>query len=229
MPRIPAKPPAPKPAAAARKRAPGRPAGAVPDQREALLDVARLVFAREGYAGASLRSIAREAHVTPALASYYFGDKAGMLQAVIEQRVAPLMQTLSAALSAAGDAPLQQLEAFVRNYTATAAENPWLPQLIVREVLSEQGVLRDTFARRFAGGLTARLRELVQRAQQAGELRRSLDPPAVVMSLMSLCVFPFIARPLVSGALGIQVDAGSASRLAEHHWSLFLHGVEEGK
>jgi TetR/AcrR family transcriptional regulator len=201
----------------------------VADQRDALLDAARHVFAREGYAGASLRSIAREAHVTPALASYYFGDKAGMLQAVIEQRVAPLMQALSAALTAAGDEPLQQLEAFVRNYTATAADNPWLPQLIVREVLSEQGVLRDTFAQRFAGGLTARLRELVQRGQQAGVLRRSLDPPAVVMSLMSLCVFPFIARPLVSGALGIQVDAGSAARLAEHHWSLFLHGVEVSK
>ena len=74
-----------------RPRAPGRPAAAErrADPREALLDAAKLAFARAGYAGTSLKQIAQDAHVTPALASYYFGDKPGLLAAVIEQRVAP--------------------------------------------------------------------------------------------------------------------------------------------
>ena len=211
-----------------RRRAPGRPSGNVGDQRDALLDAAKFTFARSGFQGASLRSIAEDAHVTPALAAYYFSDKAGLLAAVIDLRVAPLVQGLLGAVLAAGDDPPAQLQAFVRGYTATAAQNPWLPQLIVREVLNEQGALRDEFAQRFAYGLTSRLRDVVQRGQQRGQLRPDLDPAAVVMSLISLCIFPFIATPMVSGALGIQVDEANASRLADHHWALFWRGVGEG-
>lgn len=215
----------PKTKAPTRRRAPGRPSGAPRDQRDALLDAARLAFAREGFAAASLRRIAHDAHVTPALPAYYFGDKAGLLAAVIDERVDPLVRALLEALAAAGEAPIDQLRAFVRAYTDTAARNPWLPQLIVREVLNERGVLRETFARRFASGLTARLRSIVEAGQRAGSLRRDLESPAVVMSLVSLCIFPFIATPLVSGALGIAVDEAHAAALADHHWALFLHGA----
>ena len=213
--------------AAARARRPGRPVAGPTDQRESLLDAAKQAFARDGYAGASLRAIARDARVSPALAAYYFGDKAGLLQAVLDLRVAPLAQSLQGVILSGGATALARLEAFVNAYTVTAARNRWLPQLIVREVLNEQGVLRDTFARRFAGGLTAQLRALVERGQADGSLRRDLAPQAVVMSLMSLCVFPFIATPMVSGALGIEVSESSAAALAAHHWALFLRGAGE--
>jgi TetR/AcrR family transcriptional regulator len=207
-------------------RTPGRPtaASAQTDQREALLDAAKITFASRGFAASSLRQIAQQAHVTPALASYYFGDKTGLLSAVIEQRVAPLAGSVTGALQ--GPAPaIERLRAFVHEYTETAARNPWLPQLIVREVLTDQGVLRDTFLTKFGGGLGAMLRGTIQQAQAQGDLRRDLDPPHVAMSLMALCVFPFIATPLVSGALGVRVAVDSAPVLAAHHWSLFLAGV----
>ena len=66
-------------------------------------------------------------------------------------------------------------------------------------------------------------------AQRAGQIRALLASPAVVMSLISLCIFPFIATPLVSGVLGIRVDEAHVATLADHHWTLFLHGVEEAQ
>ena len=209
-----------------RPRTPGRPAAAErgADPREALLDAAKHAFARDGFAGASLKQIAHDAHVTPALASYYYGDKAGLLAAVVEHRVAPAAGGIMGAL--AGEAPaIERLQRFVHEYTATAALNPWLPQLIVREVLNDQGVLRDTFVTRFGSGLGGVLRGAVAQAQAEGSLRRDLDPPRLAMSLMSLCVFPFIATPLVTGVLGVTVDPASAPALAAHHWSLFLSGA----
>ena len=213
------------PAAAVRKRAPGRPAAGGADPRDALLDAAKRAFASHGFAGASVREIAREAGVTPALANYYFGDKAGLLGAVIEHRVAPLAAALGAGIAAAGEDPVAALRAFVATYTATAARNRWLPQLIVREVLNEDGVLRDTFVSRFAGGMTGALLHAVRQGQRSGALRGDLAPEHVVMSLISLCVFPFIATPLVSGALGIRVDEANAAGLATHHLAVFLDGV----
>jgi hypothetical protein len=97
----------------------------------------------------------------------------------------------------------------------------------VREVLSEQGVLRETFITRFGGGLGGWLRGALAQAQADGALRADLATNHLAMSLMSLCVFPFIATPLVAGVLGVQVDEVSAPALAAHHWSLFLAGAEK--
>jgi AcrR family transcriptional regulator len=48
-----------------------------------ILSVARASFAAQGYAGTSLRSVGREADVDPALVTYYFRDKAGLLDAAL--------------------------------------------------------------------------------------------------------------------------------------------------
>ena len=112
------------------------------------------------------------------------------------------------------------------DYTATAAANPWLPQLIVREVLNAEGALREVFPRRFAGGMTAMLQRLVADGQQRGVFRAGLDPAHVAMSIASLCIFPFVAVPMVAGALGIDTSPARAADLAGHHLAVLLHGIE---
>jgi AcrR family transcriptional regulator len=52
--------------------------------RDAILQVARAAFARDAYAGTSLRAIAREADVDPALISHFFGSKAGLFIAATD-------------------------------------------------------------------------------------------------------------------------------------------------
>ena len=60
-----------------------RPAGS-PDTRKAILAAARTAFARDGYQ-TSLRGIARDAGVDPALVHHYFPDRATLFaKAVIE-------------------------------------------------------------------------------------------------------------------------------------------------
>jgi AcrR family transcriptional regulator len=49
-----------------------------PDTREAIVAVARRRFATRGYDATSLRSIAAEAEVDPALVIHYFGTKEGL-------------------------------------------------------------------------------------------------------------------------------------------------------
>jgi AcrR family transcriptional regulator len=46
--------------------------------REAILGAARRQFAEQGYEGATVRAIARDAGVDPALVAYYFGSKSGL-------------------------------------------------------------------------------------------------------------------------------------------------------
>ena len=101
----------------------------------------------------------------------------------------------------------------VADYTLMAARNPWLPQLILREVLTDGGVLRETFIGRFGGGLGGVLGGVLKQAQAEGALRRDLAVEHLAMSLISLCVFPFIATPLVAQLKEMEpgIKAGDAS------------------
>src|SRR5699024_558310 len=46
-------------------------------------------FAERGFAGTSIRAIAREAKVDPALVMHYFGDKEGLFRSALELPVNP--------------------------------------------------------------------------------------------------------------------------------------------
>jgi AcrR family transcriptional regulator len=65
-------------AAAAAGRRPGN-----VDTRGEIVEAAKRVFAAKGYDGASLRAVAREAHVDPALVHHYFDGKASLFVAAM--------------------------------------------------------------------------------------------------------------------------------------------------
>jgi AcrR family transcriptional regulator len=65
------------------KRGPGRPADGG-DRRTAILSAAREQFAATGYAAASVRGIARQAGVDPALVHHYFGTKEQVFVAAMQ-------------------------------------------------------------------------------------------------------------------------------------------------
>ncbi|MFN8097634.1 MAG: TetR family transcriptional regulator [Dermatophilaceae bacterium] len=66
-----------------------RPAGA--DTRGLIVEAARTEFAAQGYAAASLRSIARRAGVDPALVHHYFAGKTELFGEVMTLPVSPSM------------------------------------------------------------------------------------------------------------------------------------------
>ncbi|MDB6082609.1 MAG: uncharacterized protein JWN43_490, partial [Gammaproteobacteria bacterium] len=60
----------------------------VPESRnEELASVALDLFAERGFAGASIKQIARKANVNPALIYYYYKDKADLFRAAIVHAV----------------------------------------------------------------------------------------------------------------------------------------------
>jgi TetR/AcrR family transcriptional regulator len=67
------------------KRARGRPARSAMVDTEALLKSARQVFARRGFEATSVREIARDAGVDPALMAHHFGSKEALWTAVVKQ------------------------------------------------------------------------------------------------------------------------------------------------
>lgn len=206
--------------------APGRPqADRGRDVRAALLASARQAFSRHGFSAASLRAIAAEANVNPAMVHYYFGNKQGLYRAMLSEVLEPAIQRL-AQLSDAGSDECSFPERVLRLYAETMRREPWLPGLIARDVLSAEGPARRVFVdlvgQRVGGTL---LPGLIQQEMRAGHIRDDLDPRLTALSLLSLAVFPILALPVAGPILGYSLDPESLERLVSHNTKLFETGT----
>ncbi len=210
----------------ARRRRPGRPpvTATSPDQRARLLEAALACFVREGIAASTLRGIAAEAGVTPALAHYYFGSKQRLVDTVIEERLLPIVQGITAKLQAAGDDVGALVAGFVHGFHAAVAGHPWLPALWVREILNEGGELRALLLTRIAPLAPRLLAERFAAAQARGELNPELDPRLLVVSLVGLTIFPLAAAPIWR-PLFAAADLDNQA-LARHTFALLDRGLD---
>ncbi|MDR5804949.1 helix-turn-helix domain-containing protein [Caballeronia sp. LZ001] len=107
---------APATAFIAPRRARGRPAYSDAGGAEALLRSARSAFARSGYDATSVREIARESGVDPALVAHHFGSKAALWIAVVDQiadEAAPMIAKTADLRQTAGLGPRARVETAV--------------------------------------------------------------------------------------------------------------------
>jgi len=208
-------------------RGPGRPrqGDSAEDVRARLIAAATGLFSRRGFGEVGVREVATAAGVTPAMVSYYFGDKQGLYAAMLESVFERLIDRVAALARREAGAEGDPLAAFVRMHIATLAEEPWVPQLILREVLGGEGPLRERFIEDFARRMTATVLGLLGEGIAESRLRADLDPRLTVLSLMGLCVFPYLSHPVSGPVLGVELDESFRDRLTEHTVKLIAHGV----
>jgi AcrR family transcriptional regulator len=201
-----------------RRPRPGRPPRqrAQASPREALLDAAGRLFAERGPAPHSLRAVAAEAGVTPAMVHYYFGDKHGLVEAMLERALARVLERVR---------KVERFDALPATLTEVFGAHPWIAPLLVREVLAEGGSFRERFIESYASKVAFAVPAMLQREIDAGRLRADLDPRLAFVSLLGMLAFAFIARPVLEPALGVRYDASFLARLAEHTRRLFLEGA----
>lgn len=216
-------PRAPKKTAA---RAVGRPQRDASDLRPQLLDAAIACFVREGMAATSLRAIATEAGVTPALLHYYFGDKAQLQEAVIQERVLPAFAGVRDEVLRGGDDVAALIAGFVRGVNAVIAMHPWLPALWVREVLCEGGALRELLFTHLAPQMPQMLAQRFAEAQRAGKLNPDIDPRLLVTSLVGLTLFPAAGAPIWRRVF--DADDIGPEALRDHAIALLDRGIGAG-
>ncbi len=212
-----------------RRRGPARSRGRPPvdadsDVRSALLDAASRLFLKHGFDRVTARQIAVAAGTTAAMIHYYFGNKLGLFRAMLERAISPVRELLAGSLAQAG--AVVDPAVLIRMHMRTAAENPWIATLIVNEVLAEKGRFRGTFIRDVAGRQAPLVIELLQRARASGRLREDLDVRLAALSLLSLCMFPFLTRAVSGPVLGLKFDDDDTERLIAHTARLFAAGTE---
>jgi AcrR family transcriptional regulator len=111
------------------------------DSRERILEAARTLFQERGYGGLSISSICDRAGVVPTSIYWHFGDKAGLLRAVIEESGGYAAQIRKAVAAAVGR-PDEQLDIVVKKVRALVMSQP-LGSLSFVALLSGGGPVSD--------------------------------------------------------------------------------------
>lgn len=91
------------------------------ERRQQIAEALLHVMARQGYEGATIAEIARQAQLTPGLVHYHFGSKLEVLLALLELIAERHLERLIAAVEAAGPSPHARLAAFLDVHLATGA------------------------------------------------------------------------------------------------------------
>ncbi len=206
----------------ARNTAPGRPAGGDSDKvRADLLEAARTHFLSNEFKAVSLRNIADSAGVNAAMVNYYFGGKQGLYLAMVDE----LLQSIAASLDEIGRSESLTITEFASRYSLLLAANPWWPNFMVREVLFSDGEIRAAVLEKVKTMFAPSLLGLIQKEIANGNYRSDLDPQLALISLMGMTIFPFLARPMLSQVLNMEMNEELAGVISQHHAHLFLHGV----
>lgn len=211
-----------------RPRGVGRPRSQSQGQvRSALIAAAKRLFVKDGFENVTARQIAEAAGTTPAMIHYYFGNKIGLFQTMVQEAIEPFARMLGETGDAASAAT--DLAALIDAHLRTAAANPWAADLIVNEVLPANGKLRAVFVRDIASRLLPRLAEIIEQGKRVGTLREDIDVKLTALSILSLNAFPLISRSITAPILGFKLEGAELERLIAHTTSLVLRGIAAAK
>jgi AcrR family transcriptional regulator len=152
--------------------------------RGALIDAARELFARDGYAATPREAIVERAGVTRGALYHHFADKEALFRAVFEQIEAEVMaKSAEAAVATSPDDPLGQLRAGSLAYLDVALD-PAVQRICL---LDAPAVLppadRQDVVDEYAAGL---VREVLRAAMDAGVVTRQPIEPLTHVLLAAL-------------------------------------------
>ena len=182
------------------------------DTATRLRTAGRRIFSRQGYEGASVRAITREARANLGAVTYHFGSKEGLYEAVVDSALAPLRGRVTEAASVPGT-PLQRIDGVVRAFFAHLSENPDMPHFMLQQVTSGVEPIKPVqeTMQHVIGTLSTLLRE----GQKDGSILES-DMLPTVIGIIALPVHLTLVGQLLSraGSVAGGVPAGQAEEHA---------------
>jgi AcrR family transcriptional regulator len=172
------------------------------DTEQVILDAARKVFVELG-PQARMQDVAEEADITQSLLHYYFRRRDDLYQAVFEKELQRVMPEQAEVLRS--DRPLEEkLSIFAEGAIDFHADNPHLAAFIIFETHYNDEHFESIEAALSGIDLDGLQRQIDERVE-AGTME-PMDARHLLAHTFALCLFPFIARPMLQSVFGMDED-----------------------
>lgn len=163
---------------------------------EKIKNAARTVFHQKGFAATRTRDIAEEAGINLALLNYYFRSKEKLFDIIMFETMSGFMQRLSYVFNDNETSLEQKIELITETYIDQILLEPEIPLFLLSELRNgasdffekmplAKTIMGSSFVMQFG------------QAVMSGQISNG-HPLQFLMNLMSLIVFPFVARPLLT-------------------------------
>ena len=161
---------------------------------EKIKKAALKLFTKKGFSGTRTRDISEEAGINLALLNYYYRSKERLFELVMTEILQNFFKGITGIFNDEATSLEEKIEIFVTNYTDLLRQQPDLPIFIFHELRinpqklgSKMGV-NEVFKSYFFKQLQIEIKS---------KRIAAIHPLHYMINMISMCVFPFIAAPLL--------------------------------
>lgn len=166
-----------------------------------IMEAARTVFHEKGYHGARMQEIANTAEINKGLLHYYFKTKDALFEKIFGLAFNTMFSSMAKQINL--DLPVREkMRSFVSTYLTVLSHNSFLPSFVLNELNRNP----DKFLKRiFSQNGRPNLKPFFQQLEDEGNSGkiRKVNPYHFLMNIMSMCVFPYAARPMFQAIMNV--------------------------
>jgi TetR/AcrR family transcriptional regulator len=173
------------------------------DAEKDIINAARKVFYNKGFKEASMRDIATEANVNLAMVNYYFRSKENLFYIIFDEAFGILYNKIAEIAKKESVDIIEKIKTIINEYSDFFNKQPHILIFILGEVF------------RNPEKIGIRIRSKLQQSNAFSVLNKQFETAiingiikpvstlSVLINILSLIIFPLLAKPLINEALNI--------------------------
>jgi len=165
-----------------------------------ILEAAEDVFMHEGFAGARMQQIADKAGINKAMLHYYFRSKDKLFELILQYKMRQFLPQITAALRDDSLTFFDKLDRFIMAYLGMLRKNTRLPLFIISAINRNPELMAS-----FNLKVGREIAEMMQQEIKKGHIS-PVHPQQFVLTLIGMCIFPFLARPIFRSVFELSND-----------------------
>lgn len=199
------------------------------ETEQKIIKAATDVFLQKGKEGARMQEIAGRAGINKALLHYYFRSKEKLYNQVFTKEVSQVFEDFFESIRL--EKRMEDfLHTFVFNYIDHILKHPQVVRFMLWELESGAENLREIFRGIYTSRQERTPLTIIQRIETAiqdGEIR-PLDSLQLLISIIGVCVYAFVAKPLLEALFpGVNVtDPAFAEIRKKEVFNLIWNGIK---
>jgi TetR/AcrR family transcriptional regulator len=167
---------------------------------EKIIAAARKVFVIKGLSGARMQDIADEAGINKALLHYYFRSKEKLFDMIFMEAAQKLFPKINFIFES--NMPLfEKIHHFADEYITVMVQNPYLPLFVLNEINQDPASFFKKLNEKFGFPDPSLFLKQIEKEIKKGKIK-PVNPVQLFMNMLSLCIFPFMARPMFQLRMG---------------------------
>lgn len=184
--------------------------------RTALMDAARILLTEKSYSAISIRELAALAETQSGMISYYFGNKKGLIEALLKRAAEQRQKEIISIATEVMDKKEEAFDILVDRLIDLLLKDPWIFKLFQDEATVHDSEIGPIILREFSNVSSGGLERIFTQFQHEGLIHRDINIRYFVATFISLIGFPIMTQPLLRESTGIDLATVASAEWKRH-------------